>query len=491
MPNENVKLEPIRTIFAKGTDTGRKRDHNEDFVEALSPPDSARRQQKGELFIVADGMGGHQAGEVASESAVRTVTREYYADPNLNVAAALSSAVQKANAVIHQRARETLAQSGMGTTVVAAVARGNDLFLVNVGDSRAYLLRNGQLRQITRDHSFVEEQIRAGILTREEARHHPQRNVITRALGAKPEVEVDTYGGTLVPGDTLLLCSDGLSEPVGEEDIERILKQYPPNEAVPRLIGLANSRGGSDNVSALVVRAVPAGEADPATQPTMPVPVAGEVAREAAAEAPTATSAAPAEAKPRRGLTTPIILSLGAGGLLLLAALAAGALFLAPSLIGTKETPTPTPALTPEPTAVAPTPEPSATPEAAEAPTATPRMGFGSLEPEDGAVFAPAEEVQFRWSVVGRLPEIYESVVRTNHEGYPEICRTSNEPCRLPDEPGIYQWWIELHSAGVVLLKSDPRTLTIEGSSADGAPPSPTATVPESPQATPEDSGGS
>ena len=137
MPNENVKLEPIRIIFAKGTDTGRKRDHNEDFVEALSPPDPARRQQKGELFIVADGMGGHQAGEVASESAVRTISREYYADPNPNVAAALSNAVQKANGVIHQRAQETPSQIGMGTTVVAAVARGNDLFLANVGDSRA------------------------------------------------------------------------------------------------------------------------------------------------------------------------------------------------------------------------------------------------------------------------------------------------------------------------------------------------------------------
>jgi hypothetical protein len=369
--------------------------------------------------------------------------------------------------------------------MVAAVARGNDLVLANVGDSRAYLLRNGQLRQITRDHSFVEEQIRAGILSREEARHHPQRNVITRALGAKPEVEVDTYGGTLIPGDTLLLCSDGLSEPVGEEDIERILKQYPPGEAVPRLIGLANSRGGSDNVSALVVRAVPAGATDPATQPTMPVPVAGD----AADETPTAATPAPAKAQSHRGLSTPVILSLGAGGLLLLAALAAAALFVAPSLLGARETPTPTP--TTQPTEAAPTPEPTATPEVAEASTATPRMGFGSLEPEDGADFAPGELVHFRWSVVGRLPEIYESVVRTNHEAYPELCRTPDEPCALPQEPGTYQWWIELDSGGVVLLKSDPRTFTIEAPSDDTPVPPPTATLPDSPQETPGESGGS
>ncbi len=488
MPNENVKLEPIRIVFAKGTDTGRKRDHNEDFLEALSPPDPARRQQKGELFIVADGMGGHQAGEVASESAVRTISREYYADPNPNVAAALSSAVQKANGVIHQRAQETPSQVGMGTTVVAAVARGNDLFLANVGDSRAYLLRNGQLRQITRDHSFVEEQIRAGILSREEARHHPQRNVITRALGAKPEVEVDTYGGTLVPGDTLLLCSDGLSEPVGEEGIAHVLKQHSPGEAVPRLIGLANSRGGSDNISALVVRAVSADTADPATAPTMPVPVTADTT----ADAPTApgTPTAPAaEAETRRRLTTPVILSLGVGGVLLLAALAAGALFLAPTLMRGDPTPTPTP--TPQPTAAEPTPLPTATPQAVEASTATPRMGFGSLEPEDGAVFAPGEEVYFRWSVVGRLPAIYESVVRTNHEAYPELCRASDEPCLLPEQPGSYQWWIELRSAGIVLLESDPRTLTIQDPSGDTPVPPPTATLPDSPQETPEDADGS
>jgi protein phosphatase len=373
------------------------------------------------------------------------------------------------------------------------VARGNDLFLVNVGDSRAYLLRNGQLRQITRDHSFVEEQIRAGILTREEARHHPQRNVITRALGAKPEVEVDTYQGTLVPGDTLLLCSDGLSEPVGEKDIELVLKQHPPAEAVPRLIGLANSRGGGDNISALVVQAVPAAAAEPATQPTMPVPAASAAAVDEATvpAAPTAPAAAPAKTKSTRGLSTPVILGLGAGGLLILAALAAGALFLVPSLMSPEETLTPTPMPTAEPTTAAPTAGPTATPRVAEASTATPRMGFGSLEPEDGAVFSPGEEVHFRWSVVGRLPAIYESVVRTNHEAYAELCRSSDEPCPLPEEPGTYQWWIELSSGGVVLLKSDPRTLTIQSPSTETTVPSPTATLPESPQGTPEDTGGS
>jgi len=479
MPNENVKLEPIRTIFAKGTDTGRKRDHNEDFVEALSPPDSARRQQKGELFIVADGMGGHQAGEVASESAVRTVTREYYADPNLNVAAALSSAVQKANAVIHQRARETLAQSGMGTTVVAAVARGNDLFLVNVGDSRAYLLRNGQLRQITRDHSFVEEQIRAGILTREEARHHPQRNVITRALGAKPEVEVDTYQGTLVPGDTLLLCSDGLSEPVGEKDIELVLKQHPPAEAVPRLIGLANSRGGGDNISALVVRAMPAQGA--------------AAAKEAATTKKTVPTAPTTETSARRGPSTRVLLGIGAGAILILAAVVAGLLFLIPNLGFGWGGATATPTAAPQPTTAPPVPSPTATPQPAAtlqpaAPTATPRLGFSFLEPEDGAVFAPGEQVDFRWGPIGGLPEPYAFVVRTNAPGYEELCRGSEASCNAPLEPGEYEWWIEIWSGDALVSESDHQTLIVAPEATESPLPTPTSTGAPSPQETPSPS---
>ena len=469
MPNENAQQKLIELIFARGTDTGRKRDHNEDFVEAFSPSDPGERQRKGELFIVADGMGGHQAGEVASETAVRTISREYYADPDPNIAATLVRSIQKANALIYQQAQETLSQVGMGTTVVAAVAHERQLYLANVGDSRAYLLRNGQLRQVTRDHSFVEEQIRAGILSREEARVHPQRNVITRALGVKPEVEVDSYSGTLVPGDTLLLCSDGLSEPVPDQDIKRILGQYPPSEAVPRLIALANTNGGSDNITALVVEASPMPEAA-ATARTVPV-------------SPTAASPA------RKGLSLPVIVGLGAGSLLILAGLAAGVLFFAPSLGLKRETATPT--ATPPPTSTAvPSPLPTSTMQEAGEPTATPRVGFEFLEPADDAVFGPGTSVNFRWNVIGRLPDAYDFVVSTDHPENAQLCSLEQESCVVSLDPGEYEWWVEVRSGDRVVLESDHRKLTVQAEVPETAEPPATATTAPSVLETPESSGG-
>ena len=481
MANEHVQSASLRLIVAKGTDTGRKRDHNEDYVEAFRPSDPGVREQKGELFILADGMGGHQAGEVASEKAVQTTFHEYYADPNPNVATALSAAIERANGLIHQQAQESLSRIGMGTTVVAAVARGNELVLANVGDSRAYLLRNGRLKQITRDHSFVEEQIRAGILTREEARTHPQRNVITRALGAKPEVEVDTYGGTLAPGDILLLCSDGLSEPVGDRDIEGVLRQYPPGEAVPRLISLANGRGGTDNISALVVWVAPTGEA------TAVLAAPGRAGDEDTTEVSVADGRAAEETRGERRLSVPAILALGAGGLLLLTAVAAAAIFLLPTLRGGRETPTATPS--PPPPSATPTQPPPATTQAAEETTATPRAGFGALEPADGAVFSPGDRVLFRWNVVGRLPALYDAVVRTNDDRYAELCPAGEEPCTLPEDPGTYTWWIELRTGGTVILKSDPRNLIIESAMEDTPEPPATTSGPASPLETPAPSG--
>ena len=479
MPNDNAQNEPTRIVFAKGTDVGRQRGHNEDYVDVFSPPDPAQRRQKGHLFIVADGMGGHQAGEVASKAAVQTISHEYYADPDPNVASALVRSVQKANAAIHQQAQETLAQIGMGTTVVAAVARGSELVLANVGDSRAYLLRNGTLKQVTRDHSFVEEQIRAGILSREEARNHPQRNVVTRALGAKPEVEVDTYGGTLAPGDTLLLCSDGLSEPVHDQDMARILSQYPPPEAVSRLIALANERGGGDNISALVVRAMPAQGA--------------AAAKEAATTKKTVPTAPTTETSARRGPSTRVLLGIGAGAILILAAVVAGLLFLIPNLGFGWGGATATPTAAPQPTTAPPVPSPTATPQPAAtlqpaAPTATPRLGFSFLEPEDGAVFAPGEQVDFRWGPIGGLPEPYAFVVRTNAPGYEELCRGSEASCNAPLEPGEYEWWIEIWSGDALVSESDHQTLIVAPEATESPLPTPTSTGAPSPQETPSPS---
>ena len=189
--------EDLLITFSHGTDVGKVRDHNEDWVEVEDPADSAARR-KGRLFIVADGMGGYQAGEVASRLAAETVKREYYADPSEDPTERLRKAVQSANDAVYHSARSDRAHAGMGTTVVVTALIGRKAYIASVGDSRAYVVHKNGISQITQDHSFVGEQIRAGLLTKEQARAHPQRNVITRALGSQATLQVDTFEGELV-----------------------------------------------------------------------------------------------------------------------------------------------------------------------------------------------------------------------------------------------------------------------------------------------------
>src|SRR5437763_2162620 len=206
------------------------------------------------LFIAANGMVGHAASEVASEIAVDTVGNAYYMDDNEDVATPLLQAIKRANTAIYQRAAENMLRSGMGTTCVAAVLRGNMSYIANVGDSRAYLVRGNQVRQISQDHSWVAEQVRAGLLTEEQARTHAQRNVITRCLGTQPDVEVDVFREPLQEGDCLILCTDGLSGLVSDEELLRIVEQSVPQESVYHLVERANENGGPDNITAIVVR---------------------------------------------------------------------------------------------------------------------------------------------------------------------------------------------------------------------------------------------
>jgi len=440
MVHESAPPEPVQITFAKGTDVGRSRDHNEDYVEAFSPQDPAQRQQKGDLFVVADGMGGHQAGDVASQSAVRVFSHEYYADPDTDIRGSLIRAIKKANAYIYQQAQQMPSRAGMGTTIVAAVIRGQELHLANVGDSRAYLMRQGKVSQVTRDHSFVAEQVRAGVLTPEEARSHPQRNVITRALGSKPEVKVDTYSGQLQAGDTLLLCSDGLSEYIHEEDMLTVLSQYPVEEAIQRMIAMANERGGSDNISVLVVQA------------TSPASVLTTV-KSAPVTQPAAQSAATSAR--RRSLLPWIV---GGAGIALVAALVlvAGIIFL-PSFLGGKETPTPT--VTPPPTnTLTATPQPTATARPAEsAPTAAPAQALQLEQPEDGASL-PLGRVTFSWKPA-ELAKAVTFVVRTEAG---ELCSVKGEvSCDADLQPDDYTWWVEVVVNGEGVLKSDSRTLHV------------------------------
>ena len=449
MASENTQPEPARLVFAKGTDVGRVRDHNEDFLDAFSPPDPVQRRQKGVLFVVADGMGGHQAGDVASKSAVEMISHEYYADPDVDIRRSLKLAIKKANEYIYQEAQRTPSQAGMGTTVVTAVVRGRELYLANVGDSRAYMMRQGKVTQATRDHSFVAEQVRAGVLTAEEARTHPQRNVITRALGSRPEVKVDTYSGELLPGDALLLCTDGLSEYVREPDMLATMSQYPPAEAVPRLIAMASERGGSDNISALIVQ-VPVSGSEASTVPAMP------------AAKPTVTT-------PRkRGLVPWVIAGIAGVALVGVTLIVVGG-FLLPGLFS-RETPTPTD--TPVPTDTAdPTPLPTTTP----APTVTEIPAAGSVgftldSPLDSAR-VPSGAVELRWHWNGPAPdELVDFVVNSVDHG--ELCQleSDSETCTVTANEGDqYEWWVEARAGGLVTHASEHWTFTV-GPPPDGTP---------------------
>lgn len=269
----------LRLDVAQLTDVGRKRDHNEDNMAYVIPKDPQVMTQKGALFIVADGMGGHAAGEVASEIAVDTVSNAYYQDDNDDVPTSLLQAIRRANAAIHQRAAENMLRSGMGTTCVVAILRGNVAYIANVGDSRAYLVRRSQIRQISQDHSWVAEQVRAGLLTEEQARTHAQRNVITRSLGTQPEVEIDLFREVLEEGDSLILCSDGLSGLVNDDELQRTIEQFMPQESVYHLIERANENGGPDNITAIVARVQELGVEPPGVR--QPVPIGGpEVSNE-------------------------------------------------------------------------------------------------------------------------------------------------------------------------------------------------------------------
>ncbi len=225
--------------FGSRTDIGCVREHNEDSL-VVSPP----------LYAVADGMGGHAAGEVASEIAVRTVAEHA---PDTADTEALARAVIEANYAVIAAANKK-GRAGMGTTLTAAVLEGERLAIAQVGDSRAYLLHNERLQQLTRDHSLMADMIEAGELTEEEARVHPRRSVITRALGSDPDMQPDLYELNVSPGDRLLLCSDGLSGMLEDERMERILvRTRDPQRAAGTLVNEAIAEGGHDNITVVVV----------------------------------------------------------------------------------------------------------------------------------------------------------------------------------------------------------------------------------------------
>lgn len=264
----------VRLDVGWKTDIGRVRQNNEDAVAAIPGANA---------FVISDGMGGEAHGEVASALAVEMIVAHIqgmqagggmaaagvageHQDPNLTAAArhvpgfspathALSAALHAANQKIFETAQKNPSQHGMGATLVAAWVNGHEMSLVNVGDSRAYLVRDDVLEQLTEDHTLVAEQVRRGLITPEQAKRSRVQNVLMRALGVREEVEADLFEEELKPGDIVLLCTDGLTRMVEDEAIATVLKESKDAQgAADRLVALALEHGGEDNVTVLVMR---------------------------------------------------------------------------------------------------------------------------------------------------------------------------------------------------------------------------------------------
>lgn len=250
----------MKVVHAGLSDVGRKREHNEDSFVIVG---------EDSLFVVADGMGGHAAGEVASRIAVNAIadfiastrrdaeiTWPYEYDTSLSVA---SNRLKTSIRIANQKIIDTIAQrrdlEGMGTTLVSVLLNDTTACVAHVGDSRSYHVRGEQITQLTGDHSWVNEQIKLGFLSKEDAVRHPFRNVVTRALGSKEDVQVDLVEKPLEPGDSVLLCSDGLNTMMGDDEILRIIADAGADvdSAVKRLVDHANEQGGEDNVTAVLL----------------------------------------------------------------------------------------------------------------------------------------------------------------------------------------------------------------------------------------------
>ncbi|MDE5590666.1 MAG: Stp1/IreP family PP2C-type Ser/Thr phosphatase [Acetatifactor sp.] len=232
------------------TNIGKKRKLNQDFVYTSEVPVGHLPN----LFIVADGMGGHNAGDYASKLAVETMVEEIALSAEQEPEAVLRMAVEKANAMVNGSAKKAPELEGMGTTIVAASIEGSTLSVTNVGDSRLYVVGGHEIRQITRDHSWVEDMVRSGGMGREEARNHPDKNIITRAVGAEDSVKTDFFSVTLREGDMILMCTDGLTNMLNDEEIRMVLDGARDIvEKAEELVRRANENGGRDNISVILI----------------------------------------------------------------------------------------------------------------------------------------------------------------------------------------------------------------------------------------------
>ena len=231
------------------TDIGRKRKLNQDYVYSCEAPIGNLPN----LFVVADGMGGHNAGDFASKHTVEVIVQTISDAAETEPVKIIKQAVQNANSSIRRKSEEDEALRGMGTTVVVATIIGQCMYVANVGDSRLYIM-DQEIRQVTRDHSLVEEMVRIGEIDRESARTHPDKNIITRAIGAAEEIEIDFFEIDLKKEDTILMCTDGLTNMLEDSDIRKIMKgQRDVAGKAEELIKAANNNGGKDNIGVIII----------------------------------------------------------------------------------------------------------------------------------------------------------------------------------------------------------------------------------------------
>ncbi|HIU77449.1 MAG TPA: Stp1/IreP family PP2C-type Ser/Thr phosphatase [Candidatus Pelethocola excrementipullorum] len=233
-------------VYAE-TDIGQKRQMNQDFVYASEQPVGNLPN----LFVVADGMGGHNAGDFASRFGVSVLVETVRKDTNFNPVKILRHGLEAANDLVLHQAKKDAEMAGMGTTMVAVTIVGNYAYIANVGDSRLYIATD-RLEQVTRDHSLIAEMVRIGELTPEEARNHPDKNIITRAIGTTEEIKIDFFDVKLEPGNQLVMCSDGLTNMVTDEEIYEAIQIQEGNKA-RKLIDMANANGGKDNITVIIV----------------------------------------------------------------------------------------------------------------------------------------------------------------------------------------------------------------------------------------------
>ncbi len=231
------------------------REANEDAYVVVDPTEAEQRELRGMLVVVADGMGGAHGGSTASHLVIDAVKEAYYADTTRDIPGALVAAIEHANDTVHAAAKADVALKGMGSTCTAAVIKDGQVWVAHVGDSRAYLIHEGGIDQLTRDHSHVGELVRRGVLTPEMAARHPQRGVLIRCIGPRAEVKVDVSDEpiALSDQDRLVLCSDGLTGMASDEEILAKVADARPDAAVADLVDLANGRGGDDNITVHVV----------------------------------------------------------------------------------------------------------------------------------------------------------------------------------------------------------------------------------------------